>query len=571
MVKIISGKWVTSQTITQEEVTYDIYTAKYAYTDLGVALWIDKDLTIGNALVGGMDDDTINRGFVIHGEMTGDRSGISVSSAGDVNGDGLDDVIVGAQYADLNSKSNTGKSYVVFGKTNGSAINLNDIASASGTAGFVINGEQASDFSGSSVSSAGDVNGDGLDDLIVSTYGNSGIGKAHVVFGKIDSTAINLLDVAQGTGGFVMNGTSLGISVSGAGDVNGDGLADLIVGAWSASKSYVVFGKKGDTAAINLSNIASASGTGGFVINSETTGDKNGRTVSFAGDVNGDGLDDLIIGAYEADGNKGKSYVVFGKTDTGAVDLGTIGSGTGGFVINGENAQDYSGRSASYAGDVNGDGLDDLIVGAYGVNGNTGKSYVVFGKSDTNTVNLSDIAQGTGGFVLNGEKSGDLSGFSVSYAGDVNGDGLDDLIVGADNSTKGVKGKSYVVFGTTDTTVINLGDIAQGTGGFVVDDRSANDDAGSSGSSVSYAGDVNGDGLDDLIIGAYGENNSQGESYVIFGKTDTDAINLSKLSDDSKYRIDFQGTTGNDNLGDNTTTNKNELFVAGTGNDILTG
>jgi hypothetical protein len=108
------------------------------------------------------------RGFVINGETVSDQSGYSVSSAGDVNGDGLDDLIVGARYADLSGKSNAGKSYVVFGKANGSAINLSAIADASNpTGGFVINGEATNDYSGVSVSSAGDVNGDGLDDLIV--------------------------------------------------------------------------------------------------------------------------------------------------------------------------------------------------------------------------------------------------------------------------------------------------------------------------------------------------------------------------------------------------------------------
>ncbi|MBA5249260.1 MAG: hypothetical protein FE834_06990, partial [Gammaproteobacteria bacterium] len=201
----------------------------------------------------------------------------------------------------------------------------------------------------------------------------------------------------------------------------------------------------------------------------------------------------------------------------------------------------------------------------------TGKSYVIFGKTNNTAVNLSAIANGTGGFVINGEKAYDSSGRSVSSAGDVNGDGLDDLIIGAyyaDSTGRTHAGKSYVVFGKTNTTVINLSDIAQGTGGFVINGEKARD---FSGYSVSSAGDVNGDGLDDLIVGAYGANGYKGKSYVIFGKTDTKAINLSRLGDDSKYTIDHQGTTGDNNLGDNTTTNKDEIFVAGAGNDTLTG
>jgi hypothetical protein len=178
--------------------------------------------------------------------------------------------------------------------------------------------------------------------------------------------------------------------------------------------------------------------------------------VSSAGDVNGDGLADLIVGARYSDAsagkNAGRSYVVFGKTSMAGIDLSAVAAGTGGFVINGQCTNDESGISVSNAGDVNGDGLADLIVGAHysdlASGTNAGRSFLVFGKPSTGAIDLSAVAAGGGGFVINGQCTNDMSGASVSSAGDVNGDGLADLIVGASRAN-GYLGRSYVIFGAT--------------------------------------------------------------------------------------------------------------------------
>jgi hypothetical protein len=440
---------------------------------------------------------------------------------------------------------------------------------AAGVGGFVINGQSAGDQSGCSVSSAGDVNGDGLADLIIGAYWSypaSGpyAGRSYVVFGKTSGTGINLSAVAGGTGGFVINGQSTGDysgnSVSSAGDVNGDGLADLIIGASAANgssgRSYVVFGKTSGTD-INLSAVAG--GTGGFVINGQSEGDQSGCSVSSAGDVNGDGLADLIVGANKSDPafgkEAGRSYVVFGKTSGTGIDLAAVAGGIGGFVINGRIDSDESGVSVSSAGDVNGDGLADLIVGANLSDttsvANAGRSYVVFGKNSGTPIDLFTAEWGVTGFVINGQCQDDQSGISVSSAGDVNGDGLADLIVGAAGTNR-TDGRSFVVFGKTSYTVIELSAVAGGTGGFLIKP------ADGIGKSVSSAGDVNGDGLADLIVGDSAANQSRGSSYVIFGST-TGAFN--------QTAVDWLGTDAADTQSDGGVA---KTLVAGAGDDSLT-
>ena len=404
-------------------------------------------------------------GFEIFGEYVGDFAGTAVSAAGDVNGDGVPDILIGAPKSAVNGKS-SGCSYVVFGKSDSEPVLLDLVAVGEG--GFSIEGEAAQHFSGQSARGAGDVNGDGLADVIVGAYGAepNGLfsGRAYVVFGRGAGKPAHLTDIAAGTGGgFVMNGVAAldfaGSAVAGAGDVNGDGLADVVVGSYGADingdtsgRAFVVFGKASKTP-VELSAVAG--GLGGFAIDGEAEYDQAGGAVAGAGDVNGDGLADVLVGAPLADPSgkeSGRTYVVFGKKDTDLVALTEVTQGKGGFAIDGQQVRDYSGFSVEGVGDLDGDGLAEVIVGAYGANpmgDASGRSYVVFGKQDTTLVNLTAVANGDGGFAIDGESKDDYSGFAVAGAGDVDGDGFADVIVGAFASdAKGASaGRSYVVLG----------------------------------------------------------------------------------------------------------------------------
>ena len=285
-------------------------------------------------------------GIVINGSSARAEAGTSVSAAGDINGDGIDDLIIGAPYA-TTAENYAGASYVLFGSNQGlpSPLNLSEL---NGSNGFAINGSSTYGYSGTSVSAAGDINGDGIDDLVIGAPGASPIenysGASYVVFGSGQPWAGSLnLSSLDGSNGFVLNGVSAydesGTSVSAAGDINGDGIDDLVIGApyAGAGASYVVFGSEGPwTGSLNLSSL---DGSNGFVINGVTIGDSMGGAVSTAGDINGDGIDDLVIGAIFAGavGNyTGAAYVVFGSRQpwAGSLDLSSL-NGANGFAING--------------------------------------------------------------------------------------------------------------------------------------------------------------------------------------------------------------------------------------------
>ncbi len=321
-------------------------------------------------------------GFAINGVGAQDLSGDSVAPAGDVNGDGIADLIIGADKADPGARVDAGASYVVFGKNTAFAATL-ELSTLNGTNGFAINGALAGDYAGDSVSSAGDVNGDGISDVIVGAYraspgGRSVAGTSYVIFGKNTAFAAAVeLSALNGTTGFAINGVGAGdfsgVSVSDAGDINNDGFADVIIGAYLADPtgrpdagiSYVVYGK--NTAFTSVLELSTLNGTNGFAINGVTTNDLSGRSVSNIGDINSDGFSDILIGASNATpsgrSGAGISYVVFGKNTafSSPFELSTL-SGTNGFALNGVSTGDGTGFSVNNAGDIDSDGIADLLL-----------------------------------------------------------------------------------------------------------------------------------------------------------------------------------------------------------------
>jgi len=466
----------------------------------------------------------------LDGADVGNQAGSSVASAGDVNGDGHADVVVGAPLA-FNGRAQSGAAHVVFGQpgwTSGAALDL----AAAGTRGFTIVGANPFDRVGTAVARAGDVNGDGLGDLLVGApeadpNNTMNGGAAYVVFGKAGSAAIDL--AALGEDGFRIDGAAIedgaGHSVAGAGDVNGDGRADVVIGApfvdsasASSGAAYVVFGKAGG-ARVDLGTL----GAGGFRIAGDAGGDQAGFSVAGPGDVNRDGRPDVIVGANGANapsgGDAGSAYVVFGKSTTSNVLLATLGAS--GFRIIGAAGGDFAGTSVGGAGDVNADGRSDLIVGAPladpGGRFSAGTAAVVFGRDATTSVDLG--ALDAGGFRIDGAVAGDQLGTAVAGAGDVNGDGRSDVVAGsryATASSRATSGSATVAFGKLDSLPVQAGALA--ASGYRIDGAAADDEAGRS---VAGAGDFNADGRPDVLVGAFGADNSNrinsGAAYLVFG------------------------------------------------------
>jgi hypothetical protein len=448
----------------------------------------------------------------IQGAVSGDETGWSVAAIGDVNGDGIGDIAIGAPGAGNRGRPGAGSVYVVFGRSTPGTVDLASL----GSGGYRIDGAVAGDATGTSIAAIGDVNGDGRPDLLIGApgadpAGRLGAGSAYVVFGRASSTGIDL--AALGTGGYRIDGAApgdaAGTSVALAGDVNGDGRPDLaigspggglLVGPSAPGSVAVVFGQ-----AVPARVDLAALGTGGARIVGIAPGDGTGTVLAGAG-IGADGSARLAIGApaltVAGRAGAGSAFVLNGSALTPGLtlSLGSLPAGSG-LEIDGALPGDAAGASLADAGDVNGDGLDDLLVGAWGSDlggrAGSGSAYVVECWSGGPTLDLQTFVLGGCGTRYDGAASNDMTGWSLARAGDVDGDGHPDLVIGALAAAPfnaADAGSAFVVHETGPGTV-DLGQ--QGIGTIRLDGA-----AGDHAARAVAAGDVNGDGHSDVIVGA---------------------------------------------------------------------
>ncbi len=405
--------------------------------------------------------------------------GLSLGGAGDVNGDGFGDVLVGA-YA---TNGQRGVAYFYLGTATG--------LSTTPTTTLTSPLNAADARFGLNLGTAGDVNGDGYADVVVSADGtNDDRGAAYVFLGSaagLSSTpATTLTDPAN------VPEDNFGWGLAGAGDVNGDGYGDVMVGAQGTTSQGAAYLYLGSAAGLTTTPASTLTDP------AATRGDLFGGSVTQAGDTNGDGYADVLIGARGTNGFQGAAYLYLGS----ATGLGTaVGSSAGTYQVlaNPGPTGGQFGYSVAGASDVNGDGFADVLVGAYGINNLRGAAYLYLGSPGTLRVASSTSQR------LNSPTttpSGDF-GLSLAGTGDVNGDGFADVLVSAPGAAT-----AYLYLGSA-------------TGLPAAPTLSLTSPTGASGdnfgSSVAGAGDVNGDGFGDVLIGADQTSQGRGTVYLYLG------------------------------------------------------
>ena len=389
-------------------------------------------------------------GFRINGTNFTD---VALSGVGDVNDDGFDDFLIGAPHF-LAPQGRRGEAYLIFGRSDiGTEMDVLDVGSLDGYSGLTVRSETSFPLMfGMRVGGAGDVNGDGVVDMIItaSAWGEGLTANVYVVYGSSSlgrsddaTTSVKVLEVVflvSDLAGYLITGTDIGHYCSKLGNLNGDDFADIVMG--SLSRAVVIYGTDSERTLIDANALLAQDGYYLFTPPSEyqDAAGSTGRISTVAGgcDVNGDGYDDILVGDSSFDEQAGVTYVVYGQPASSAAEFDAAAQvviaeygDDDGFRVYGEYETGESGSFVSCVDDADGDGVDDFIIGAPGVNGSTGEAYVIYVKASFEGVSEIRVMDGSRAFRVLGTTPGDRCGAGAIGVGDLDGNGNNDILVSA--------------------------------------------------------------------------------------------------------------------------------------------
>ncbi|MBN2092687.1 FG-GAP repeat protein, partial [candidate division KSB1 bacterium] len=377
------------------------------------------------------------------GEKRNEALGYGVANNGDINGDGLADMLMGAPAGNTSSPS-PGRVYIILGRK---TADWGYHAIPAFTANGCLVGELKEDRLGVSVAFVGDINSDGFDDFICGAPDNdggaAGAGKVYFFLGKASGWNLNQLALSEARATFITGNkyAALGFSVAGVGDVNQDGIPDFLMGAPKGGVAYLIYGRQQTNWGKDFKVETSAD----VIFTMEGYGSGScGYSLASAGDVNGDKIPDMVISAPEARPNgaySGKTYLILGRANGWGSQKVNLGNVEASFT--GENSFDRSGWSVSSAGDYNGDGFSEILIGMFNEENKkiiSGKSYFIEGKT-TGWERNQSLKQST---FLQAPSIYNLYGFCVSSAGDLNGDHWGDFLIAEPYFAKDSIGQVYV-------------------------------------------------------------------------------------------------------------------------------